>query len=64
MSEDDAVMAGYTREVHLTSDTINLYLLVKPDVDLDERFRAWEMAKQKFIHINGELFSVIYDEGA
>lgn len=61
MSDNVAVLDGYTREVHLISDACELYLLVKPDVDLDDTFRAWDMDNQEWIRVNGWLFALSYD---
>lgn len=58
-SDNAAVMAGYTKEIALTSDECDLYLLIKPDTDLDDRFRAWDTDNQEWLMVNGWLFSVM-----
>ena len=58
MSDNVAVMEGYTREVIAMSDGTDLYLLVKPDTDFDSAFRAWDTDNQEFIRVNGWLFVV------
>ena len=58
MTDNVAVLDGFTREVIADSDRHTLYLLVKPDTDFDDRFRAWDTDEQEFIFVNGWLFSV------
>ena len=59
MSDNIAVLDGYTREIHLVADTgLELFLLIRPDTELNERFRAWDMDGQEFIRVNGWLFSI------
>lgn len=66
MTDNIAVLDGYTREVigeaglAAHDGCIALYLLVKPETDLGERFRAWDMDAQEYITVNGWLFS--FDE--
>ncbi len=59
-SDNAAVMAGYTREVHITNGEYDLYLLVKPETDLDDRFRAWDTDAQEWILVDGWLGEVTY----
>jgi hypothetical protein len=58
LSDNVAVLDGYTREIMLTSGAIELYLMVKPGVDLDSCFKAWDTDQQEFIRVNGWLFEV------
>lgn len=58
MTDNVAVLAGFTQEVVATSDVYEFYLLVKPDTDYDSAFKAWDMDAQEFIRVNGWLFSV------
>lgn len=57
MSDNIAVLDGFTREVHGSGGAHELFLLVKPDADLGDRFTAWDMDAQEFISVNGWLFS-------
>jgi hypothetical protein len=52
MSDNVAVLEGFTKEVHLG----NLFLLVKQNTDLKGTFKAWNMDKQEFVYVNGWLF--------
>jgi hypothetical protein len=54
----DAIKAGYTRAVLAESDAVTLELLVKPETDFDDRFKAWDVDGQEFIRVNGWLFTV------
>lgn len=58
MTDNVAVLDGYTREVFATTGAIDLYLLIKPDADLDGTFRAWDMDEQEFVRVNGWLFII------
>lgn len=57
MSDNGAVLAGFTKGFIAEAGDINMYILVKPDTDLDDRFKAWDTDSQEFIHINGWLFN-------
>ena len=58
MSDNVAVLEGYTREVVASNAQYDLFLLVKPDADFEGTFRAWDTDNQEFIRINGWLFAV------
>jgi hypothetical protein len=57
MTDNVAVLEGYTREVHGSSSEHELFLLVRPSTCLDDRFRAWDMDNQEWLMVNGWLFS-------
>lgn len=57
MSDNGAVLAGYTQEISATSGHVDLCLLIKPDTDLDDTFKAWDMCEQEYIRVNGWLFT-------
>ena len=59
MSNNIAVLDGYTQEVHaIAGEGLELYLLVKPDTDFDGHFRAWDMDAQEFITVTGWMFNI------
>jgi hypothetical protein len=58
MSDNIAILAGFTQEVLAESDQHSLCLLVKPGTDFDTSFKAWDMDEQEFIRVNGWLFTV------
>lgn len=62
MADNIAVLAGYTKEVHLSAALCDLYLLVKPETDLDSQFKAWDTDEQEFISVSGWLFTVVEDK--
>jgi hypothetical protein len=67
MTDNTAIIAGYTHEIIADADTgLSLNLLVKPGIDYNDTFRAWDMDGQEFIRVNGWLFSceVIEDHAA
>jgi hypothetical protein len=58
MTDNVAVMQDYTIEV--TGDNgqgQELYLLVKPNTDLDSSFKAWDTDEQEFVQVNGWLWT-------
>lgn len=58
MTDNVAVLQGFTLEVVAESDIGTLFLLVKPGTDYDDVFRAWDTDEQKFVNLNGWLWSV------
>jgi hypothetical protein len=58
MTDNVAVLAGYTREVIAMGGGLDLYLLVKPDTDFEDTFKAWDTDNQEFILVNGWLFTI------
>ena len=59
MTDNVAILKGYTKEIIATNDHgLELFLLVQPDADLDDRFKAWDTDCQEFIRVNGWLFSI------
>jgi hypothetical protein len=63
MGDNAAVLDGYTREVIAYGAGYELYLLVKPDTDLDSTFKAWDTDNQVFIRVNGWLFTIEESHG-
>lgn len=59
MSDNVAVLQGYTKEVTLSCASHELYLLVKPGTDLDSMFRAWDADGQEFIMVSGWQFDLV-----
>ena len=57
MSDNVAVLDGYTLEVIASCDDLDLYLMIKPGTDLDSTFRAWDTDEQELIAVNGWLFT-------
>ena len=58
MTDNVAILDGYTKMVTAENDFYTLFLLVEPDTDLDSRFKAWDTEAQEFIRVNGWLFSI------
>ncbi len=57
MTDNVATLEGFTKEVFASSDGCDLYLLVKPDTDFDDRFKAWDSDNQEWLMVNGWLFT-------
>lgn len=53
MTDNVAVLQGYTKELYIEHSTCSLNVLVKPETDTQDRFKAWCMDEQEFINING-----------
>lgn len=62
MTDNVAVLDGYTEAIAAYSSTVDLYLLIKPGTELDGTFRAWDTDEQEFIRVNGWLFTFERDE--
>lgn len=57
MTDNVAILEGYTEQFTADCGEYVLNILVKPYTDLDSSFSAWDMDEQEFITINGWLFS-------
>ena len=57
MSDNVAILQGYTLEVMALSGGFDLHLFVNPDSDLDGVFKAYDADMCEFIRVNGWLFS-------
>ena len=62
MTDNVAVLEGYTEEVCLACDIADLCLLVKPGTNLESEFKAWDMDEQEFIVVNGWMFTEVEGE--
>jgi hypothetical protein len=62
MTDNVAMLDGYTEELCMDCDEHQLYLLIKPGTDLDGEFKAWDTDCQEFINVNGWLYAIV-DEG-
>jgi hypothetical protein len=62
MTDNIAILQGFTRAVIADSGRETLTLLIKPDADLDGCFDAWDTDEQEFIVVNGWLFTVEDDD--
>lgn len=58
MSDNVAVLAGYTQEVTATCSEHELCLMVKPDTDFEGTFKAFDTDNQEMIRVNGWLFTI------
>jgi len=58
MTDNIAVLQGFTKEITLESSEGLLSLLIKPDEDIGQRFKAWDTDMQDFIIVNGWLYVV------
>jgi hypothetical protein len=60
MSDNTAILAGFTREVMANSDAGEMHIFIKPDADLDGRFKAYNADDCEWVVLNGWLWS--FDE--
>lgn len=63
MTDNVAVLDGFTREVMGYSDHHDLHLLIQPDADLDGSFKAWCCDEQEWLRVHGWLFTFEDVEG-
>lgn len=62
MTDNVAILAGYTVQVECYAAATYLCLMVQPGTDLDSRFKAWDMDAQEFIQVNGWACDFVTDE--
>jgi len=58
MGDNHATLKGYTKEILASNGDLDLYLLVQPDADLDDTFKAWDTDAQEWVKVNGWLFRI------
>lgn len=56
MSDNEAVLNGWTRELICHARGESVHILVDPDTDLDTRFKAWDCDNQEIVRINGWMY--------
>lgn len=56
MGDNGAVLDGYTEQVLAIGPDHELYLLVKPDTDFEDTFRAFDTDNQEWVRVNGWLY--------
>ena len=56
MTDNVAILDGFTREITLSNGAEELFLLIRPDTDLDSCFRAWDTDNQEYIKLYGWLY--------
>ena len=59
MTDNVAVLQGYTTELACSNWSLDLNVLVRPDTDTDGEFKAWCMDEQEFIKVSGWLFTIV-----
>ena len=64
MTDNVAVLQGYTQELLFENWSLDLNVLVRPDTDTDGEFKAWCMDEQEFIRVSGWLFTITDVEGS
>jgi len=59
MSDNTAILAGFTREVMAASGdgSIDCRLFIKPDTDLDDCFKAYDADNCEWLFIKGWLWT-------
>ena len=62
MTDNIAILDGYTKAVTAVSAHCELYLLVTEKTDLTDRFEAWDTVEQEYIMVSGWLFVFEDDE--
>ena len=54
-------MEHYTQHIIVHGDGITLDLMVKPDTDFDDAFKAWDRDAEEYIMVAGWLVDEIED---
>lgn len=52
-TDNAAIALGYTRHVLIEGGCSGFAALIKPDTDLDDRFRAFDTDNQEWMNVNG-----------
>lgn len=55
MTDNAAILEGYTDEWMANNGFVTFPILVKPGTDLRFEFRAWDMDNQEFIRLAGQM---------
>lgn len=55
-----ARMSGHTRRIYIEGGCMGGEFLIKPDTDLDDRYRAWGVDWQEWTWVNG--WNVLVEE--
>lgn len=59
MSDNTAILNGYTREIIADSGMdYMLHLFVKPDADLDGSFKAYDADECEWVRVSGWNFTI------
>jgi hypothetical protein len=59
MTDNVAILDGYTQEYLASCDTMDLLILAKPDTDFDlPSVRVWDCDGQEYIYIKPHLFDL------
>lgn len=58
MSDNVAILDGYTLEVVADNGQDQLFLLCRPGTDFEGTFKAWDTDNQEFIRVNGWMYSI------
>lgn len=56
MTDNVAVLDGFTEQYMAYCDICDLFILVEPGTDFDTRFKAWNSDEQEYVWINGWLW--------
>ncbi len=59
MTDNVAMLAGYTRNVLIEGDYSSFQALVRPDQDFDDAFRCYDTDSQEWLVVSGWLISSI-----
>lgn len=57
MSDNTAILAGFTREVEASCTEYDVHMFVRPNVDFDDRFRAYDADNCEWIMVNGWMWT-------
>lgn len=57
MSDNIATLEGFTVGYIAECGLMNVHILVKPETDLDSRFKAWDCDNQQWLNIFGYVWT-------
>lgn len=63
MSDNVAVLDGFTDGYMAYSPMADMFIMVKPGTDFDSRFKAWDSDMQEYVMVNGWMWTFERTEG-
>lgn len=57
-TSETAIAKGFTRPVYIDFGSMDVEALIRPETDLDGRFKAFDIANNEWLNINGWLATV------
>lgn len=53
MSDNTAILAGFTKEIEFSLGPHDMHCFIHPDAEIDDRFKAYDADACEWIMVNG-----------